>query len=35
VFGLERHLRIGLGQDPPVFRAGLAAASRCFDRLGT
>jgi aspartate/methionine/tyrosine aminotransferase len=33
VFGLEHHLRIGVGQDPPVFRAGLAAASRCFDRL--
>jgi aspartate/methionine/tyrosine aminotransferase len=33
VFGLEHHLRIGIGQDPPVFRAGLAAATRCFDRL--
>jgi aspartate/methionine/tyrosine aminotransferase len=33
VFGLEGHLRIGLGQDPPVFRAGLAAASRCFNQL--
>ncbi len=34
-FGLEDHLRIGIGQDPPVFRAGLAAASRCFDHLRT
>jgi aspartate/methionine/tyrosine aminotransferase len=32
-FGLEQHLRVGIGQDPPVFRAGLAAAGRCFDRL--
>lgn len=32
-FGVEHHLRIGIGQDPPVFRAGLAAASRCFARL--
>jgi aspartate/methionine/tyrosine aminotransferase len=34
-FGLERHLRIGIGQDPPVFRAGLAAASRALLRLST
>lgn len=34
-FGLERHLRIGLGQDPPVFRAGLAAAGRCFESLAS
>jgi aspartate/methionine/tyrosine aminotransferase len=33
VFGMEHHLRIGIGQDPPVFRAGLAAASRCFERI--
>ena len=33
VFGLEHHLRIGIGQDPPVFRAGLAATSRCLDDL--
>ncbi len=33
VFGLEHHLRIGIGQDPPVFRAGLATAGRCFERL--
>jgi aspartate/methionine/tyrosine aminotransferase len=30
-FGVEHHLRMGIGQDPPVFRAGLAAASRCFE----
>ena len=29
-FGLEHHLRIGIGQDPPVFRAGLAAVSRAL-----
>ncbi|MBV9173193.1 MAG: aminotransferase class I/II-fold pyridoxal phosphate-dependent enzyme [Chloroflexi bacterium] len=34
-FGLERHLRIGIGQDPPVFRAGLAAAGRAFQSLRT
>jgi aspartate/methionine/tyrosine aminotransferase len=32
-FGCEHHLRIGLGQDPEVFRAGLDAAGRCFDSL--
>jgi aspartate/methionine/tyrosine aminotransferase len=32
-FGVEHHLRIGIGQDPQVFRAGLAAAGRAFDRL--
>lgn len=29
-FGFEHRLRIGLGQDPPVFAAGLARASSCF-----
>jgi aspartate/methionine/tyrosine aminotransferase len=33
VFGLERHLRPGIGRAPPVFRAGLAAASRGFERV--
>ncbi len=33
-FGYEHHLRIGIGQDPDVFQAGLDAASRCFARLG-
>jgi aspartate/methionine/tyrosine aminotransferase len=32
-FDCEHHLRIGIGQDPAVFRAGLAAASRCFASL--
>jgi len=32
-FGFEHQLRIGIGQDPAVFRAGLAAASRCFESL--
>jgi aspartate/methionine/tyrosine aminotransferase len=32
-FGVEGHLRIGIGQDPPVFAAGLAATSRCFADL--
>jgi aspartate/methionine/tyrosine aminotransferase len=29
-FGYENHLRIGIGQDPPVFAAGLAQAGACF-----
>jgi len=32
-FGCEHHLRIGMGQDPEVFEAGLQAASRCFEAL--
>jgi aspartate/methionine/tyrosine aminotransferase len=32
-FGYEHHLRIGIGQDPHVFQAGLDAASRCFISL--
>ena len=32
-FGFEHHLRIGIGQDPPVFAAGLERASDCFTRL--
>jgi len=32
-FGCERHLRIGLGQEPGVFQEGLDTASRCFDAL--
>ena len=32
-FGREHHLRIGLGQEPGVFQAGLDEASRCFDAL--
>lgn len=32
-FGYEHHLRIGIGQHPPVFAAGLAQASACFAEL--
>ncbi len=33
-FGYEYHLRIGIGQDPPVFTAGLAQTSACLAELG-
>jgi aspartate/methionine/tyrosine aminotransferase len=32
-FGLERYLRIGIGQDPAVFSAGLDRVSACFSDL--
>jgi aspartate/methionine/tyrosine aminotransferase len=32
-FGCEHHLRIGMGQDPEIFQAGIEAASRCFEAL--
>ena len=32
-FGFEHHLRIGIGQDPAVFAAGLERASACFAGL--
>ena len=32
-FGYENHLRIGIGQDPTVFAAGLEQASACFAKL--
>jgi aspartate/methionine/tyrosine aminotransferase len=32
-FGYENYLRLGIGQDPPVFAAGLQAASACFADL--
>ena len=32
-FGFEHYLRIGIGQDPPVFAAGLERASACLTRL--
>jgi len=32
-FGFEYHLRIGVGQDPAVFAAGLARAAACFADL--
>lgn len=32
-FGFEHHLRIGIGQEPSVFAAGLDQASACFADL--
>jgi aspartate/methionine/tyrosine aminotransferase len=32
-FGFEQYLRIGIGQEPSVFAAGLAAAATCFAEL--
>jgi aspartate/methionine/tyrosine aminotransferase len=32
-FGFEHHLRIGIGQDPAVFAAGLDQAAACFAEL--
>jgi len=32
-FGYEYHLRIGIGQDPSIFAAGLERAGRCFRAL--
>ena len=32
-FGFEHHLRIGIGQDPSVFAAGLQRAAACFADL--
>ena len=32
-FGFEHHLRIGIGQEPSVFAAGLEQAGACFTRL--
>jgi len=32
-FGFEHHLRIGIGQDPSVFAAGLERAGTCFADL--
>jgi len=34
-FGFEHHLRIGIGQDPAVFAAGLERAGACFAGLQT
>jgi len=33
VFGFEHHLRIGIGQEPSVFHAGLERASACLADL--
>ena len=32
-FGFEHHLRIGIGQEPSVFAAGLERAGACFSSL--
>jgi aspartate/methionine/tyrosine aminotransferase len=32
-FGFEQYLRVGIGQAPAVFTAGLAAAATCFAEL--
>jgi aspartate/methionine/tyrosine aminotransferase len=32
-FGVEHHLRIGIGQDPAVFAEGLRRTARCFADL--
>jgi aspartate/methionine/tyrosine aminotransferase len=32
-FGYERHLRLGIGQRPDIFAAGLAEAGKCFDAI--
>lgn len=32
-FGYEHHLRLGIGQRPDIFAAGLVEAGRCFDLL--
>ncbi|MCE1253970.1 MAG: aminotransferase class I/II-fold pyridoxal phosphate-dependent enzyme [Anaerolineae bacterium] len=32
-FGYEQYLRIGIGQNPQIFKAGIEAAGRCFDEL--
>jgi aspartate/methionine/tyrosine aminotransferase len=34
-FGYERHLRLGIGQDPKVFSEGLERAGTCFAKLTT
>ncbi len=32
-FGYEQHLRIGIGQEPPLFAAALARTAACFANL--
>jgi len=32
-FGYEHHLRLGIGQRPDVFQAGLQQTARCLDEL--
>jgi len=32
-FGYERHLRLGVGQEPAIFAEGLAQAAKCFEKV--
>jgi hypothetical protein len=32
-FGYERHLRMGVGQRPDVFKMGLQEAGKCFEEV--
>lgn len=32
-FGYEKHLRLGIGQQPAVFAQGLAEAGKCFEEI--
>ena len=32
-FGYEHHLRLGVGQRPDIFKAGLNEAGKCFDEV--
>jgi aspartate/methionine/tyrosine aminotransferase len=32
-FGYEHHLRLGIGQRPDIFAAGLELAGRCFEKV--
>lgn len=32
-FGYEHHLRVGIGQRPDIFAAGLVEAGKCFDAV--
>jgi len=32
-FGYEHHLRLGIGQKPEIFAAGLAEAGKCFEEV--
>jgi aspartate/methionine/tyrosine aminotransferase len=32
-FGYERHLRLGVGQEPAIFAEGLAQAAKCFEQV--
>ncbi len=32
-FGYEKHLRLGVGQNPDVFRQGLTLAGQCFEQV--